>query len=96
MSHTATTELCLLGTYWCVEIDFYYDAYDNVEELNIEEVWLVGYYPEFNGKEYVSCRIKANRYELTAEEEKKLEDAVRKYIAAQAREEFDDYHGYED
>jgi hypothetical protein len=96
MSHTATTELYLLGTYWCVEIDFYYDAYDNVEELTVEEVWLVGYYPEPDGKEYVSCRIKANRYELTQEEEKKLEDAVRRYIAAQAREEFDDHHGYED
>jgi len=96
MSHTATTELYLLGTYWCVEIDFHYDAYDNTEELEIEAVWLIGYYPEADGNEYVSCRIKADKYALTGAEEAVLEKAVRDYIAASAREAFDDSHSYED
>ena len=96
MTSTATTELYLLGTYWRVEIDFHYDAYDNVEELEVQSVWLIGYYPEADGKEYVSCRIKADNYALTQAEEQVLEKAVRDYIAASAREAFDDVHSYED
>jgi hypothetical protein len=96
MSHTCTTQLYLLGTLWQVEIDFYYDAYDNTEELDVEAVWLIGYYPEADSKDYVSCRIKADNYAFKPEEEKALEKEVRDYIAASAREAFDDSHSYED
>ena len=60
---TADVRLYLLGTLWEVEIDFEYDSEDNWETIDINEVWLLGYYPEessANGRDYVPCRVKAD------------------------------------
>lgn len=101
--HIATTQFQLLGTLWDVEIEFTYDPVEPEvglfsEIVYVEEVWLLGYYPEGNGKssDYVPCHIKCDIAAFTPAEAQMCEDACYEYIKKAAREAFDDSHGYED
>ncbi len=102
MPSTTTTQLYLLGTLWKVEIEFTYDPSDplsNVaDNIEINEVWLLGYYPEGSGKtdDYVACHIKADLQCFNRADDDACEEAVREYIEAAAREAFDYDHSYED
>lgn len=84
MSHTCETKLYLLGTYWCVEIEFSYDPADPdvglAENVYVENVWLLGYYPEQDGKEYVACHIKADLQCMSSHDYEMCEEAVHDYI----------------
>ncbi len=99
MSHTCTTELYLLGTLWEVEIEFSYDPADPdvglSENVYVENVWLLGYAPEFDGK-YIGCPIKADIQCMSKTDYEICEQAVHEYIRTAAREAFDDSHSYED
>jgi hypothetical protein len=97
-----TTQLHTLGVLWKVEIDFDYTAPEADtgvrEAILVEDLWLLGYYPEGYGRknDYVPCRVRADFDSITDAEYAMLEQEVWAFIKACAREEFDDYHGYED
>ena len=94
----ATTQMYLLGTLWTVEIEYEYFCHENCEQLDLVEVWLLGYYPEGTGKnnDYVPCHIKADINCMTTAEYEQCRNACREHMAETAREAFDDNHGYED
>lgn len=101
MAHTATTEMYLLGTYWRVEIDFSYDPPEPdvglSETIYIDQVWLLGYYPEkAGGSDYVPCHIKCDMQCMNKEDIESLEEACHEFIETAAREAFDDSHDYEE
>jgi len=92
MSHTCETQLYLLGTLWEVEIEFNYDPADPdvglAENVYVENVWLLGYYPEGSGKrnDYVVCHIKADLQCMSSVDYDICENAVHEYIRSAARE----------
>jgi hypothetical protein len=81
--HTCTTELYLLGTLWEVEIEFSYDPAEPdvglAERVYVDNVWLLGYAPEGDGK-YIACHIKADLKCMSPADYEICEYAVHKYI----------------
>ena len=98
----ANVQMYLLGTLWEVEVEFTYDPAEDstglAESIYIDQVWLLGYYPEGSGntKDYVACHIKADLQCMSNTDDAALIAAVEEFIAEAAREAFDYNHSYED
>jgi hypothetical protein len=99
---TANVQMYLLGTLWEVEVEFTYDSAEDstglAEHIDIDTVWLLGYYPEGSGKakDYIPCHIKADLQCMSNADNAALTAEVEQFIAEQAREAFDYNHSYED
>ena len=90
------------GILWEVEIGFCFNRAEPstglCEGVDVESVWLLGFYPEQNAskRDYVSVNAKVDLAECTPNELVEFESAVNDYISKQAREAFDYQHSYED
>jgi hypothetical protein len=80
--HTITTQMWLTGIRWEVEIHFDYQPEERdtgiPEGIELEQVWLLGYYPEDSAKrgDYVGTNIKCDLRELTPADLSDFEEVV--------------------
>ena len=83
---TITTQMYLTGIRWEVEIHFDYQPEEDdtgmAEGIDLEQVWLLGHYPEHTAKrgDYVGVNIKCDIDEMTPAEQKAFEQAVWRVI----------------
>ena len=90
-----TTQRHLLGLYCEIEVAYSFDANEYGHYLEIDEVWILGYYPEgcesaaVDRGDYVGLNAKADIRYLTAAETADLEAACLAHAKALADEAYD-------
>ena len=89
-----TTQRHLLGLYCEIEVAYSFDANEYGHYLEIDEVWILGFYPEgcesaaVERGDYVGLNSKADIRYLTAAETADLEAACLAHAKEQAAEAF--------
>ena len=90
-----TTQRHLLGLYCEIEVAYSFDADERGTFVELDEVWILGYYPEgcessaVRRSDYVSINAKADIRYLTDAELEDLKSDCRAHAKARAMEAFD-------
>ena len=80
--NSVETQIWIGGVLWEVEIEFWHqpdeDSTGMVESIDINKVWLLGFYPEgrSNFREYVAVNVRVNLRECSPSELEAYETAV--------------------
>ena len=89
-----TTQRHLLGLYCEIEVAYGFDANEHGAYVELEEVWILGYYPEgcesaaVDRGDYVGINAACDIRYLTAAETADLEAACLAHVKEQAAEAF--------